>query len=106
MSFTDLNTQSEKEIVPGFWGKFVHSEHMTLASWNVIAGSTLPDHSHPHEQVTTLLEGEFELTVDGTVYHMQPGSVAVIPGGVRHSGRAISNCRIMDVFHPAREEYR
>lgn len=106
MSFTDLNSLHEKELVPGFWGRFVNSEHMTLAYWNIVAGSSLPDHSHPHEQVTTLLEGEFELNVDGQVYHMHPGSVMVIPGGVRHSGRAISACRIVDAFHPAREEYR
>jgi quercetin dioxygenase-like cupin family protein len=106
MSFTDLNTLAEKEMVPGFWGRFVHSPNMTMAYWNIVAGSPLPEHSHPHEQITTLLEGEFQLTVDGQVYHMHPGSVVVIPGGVRHSGLALKDCRIVDAFHPAREEYR
>lgn len=106
MSFTDLNTLAEKEMVPGFWGRFVHSPNMTMAYWNIVADSPLPEHSHPHEQITTLLEGEFQLTVDGQVYHMNPGSVVVIPGGVRHSGLALKDCRIVDAFHPAREEYR
>lgn len=29
-----------------------------------------------------------------------------MPGHVPHSGRAITDCRITDVFHPAREDYR
>ncbi len=101
-----LDQIEAKEIVPGFHGKFIHTDRMTLAYWSIDNAASLPEHAHPHEQVVNLLEGEFELTVDGQVHSMKPGDVIVIPGNVPHHGRALSNCRILDVFQPTREDYR
>ena len=102
----DLYAIEEKELVPGFRVRFVHTENMTFAYWNVAAGASLPSHSHPHEQVYNLLEGEFELTVGGETRVTTPGAVATIPPHVLHSGKAITDCRIIDVFYPVREDYR
>jgi len=30
----------------------------------------------------------------------------VIPGGVPHAGKSITESRVIDVFHPVREDYR
>ena len=106
MTFHTLDQIPSKEIVPGFRAKFIHSEGMTLAYWEVEAGAALPEHSHPQEQIANVLEGEFELTVAGESRVLVPGQVAVIPGDVPHSGRAITACRLLDAFQPAREDYR
>lgn len=106
MSFQDLTNIPEREIVPGYKAKFVHAQNMTLAYWEVKAGAALPEHSHPHEQIANVLEGEFELTVAGESRVLTPGHVVVIPGDVPHSGRAITDCRLLDAFQPAREDYR
>jgi quercetin dioxygenase-like cupin family protein len=66
----------------------------------------LPSHAHPHEQLTTVLSGELELTVGGEVRVLRAGMVAFIPGGVPHSARALTACEVMDVFHPVRDDYR
>lgn len=105
MSWIELNDIEEREIIPGYHARFVHSDNMTLAYWRVEAGASIPEHSHPHEQVVNLIEGRFELVVDGQPRQVEPGSIAVIPGGVSHSGRALSDCRIIDVFYPVREDY-
>ena len=106
MTFLNLGDIPEREIVPGYKAKFVHTDGMTLAFWEVEAGAALPEHSHPHEQIANVLEGEFELTVAGESRVLTPGQVAVIPGNIPHSGRAITNCRLLDAFQPARDDYR
>ena len=106
MPFLDLNDVEAKELVPGFKARFVHTENMTFSYWDVIAGASLPGHSHPHEQVANMLEGEFELTVGGEARVLKPGNVVVIPSDIEHSGKAITDCRILDVFYPVREDYR
>ncbi|MCJ7525733.1 MAG: cupin domain-containing protein, partial [Candidatus Aminicenantes bacterium] len=70
------------------------------------AGAALPSHAHAHEQVANVSEGEFELTIDGVATILKPGQVALIPGGVSHCGRAVSACKIIDVFYPVREDYK
>jgi len=102
----ELNSIEEKEIVPGFFARFVHSENMTIAYWNIKAGSSLPAHSHSHEQISSIIKGEFELTVDGTPHLLKANNVFVIPSGIPHSGKAITGCKIIDTFYPVREDYR
>lgn len=106
MSYIELDRVEEKELIPGYKARFVHSEQMTFAYWNVEANAALPEHSHHHEQVANVLEGEFELTVGGEARVLSPGMVAIIPSNVPHSGIAITDCRILDVFYPIREDYR
>ena len=106
MDVHELDGIEEREPMPGFRGRFIHSAAMTFAYWSIDDGATLPEHSHPQEQVAHGLEGEFELTVDGETTVLRPGDILVIPSNVVHSGRAITACRILDVFHPVREDYR
>lgn len=106
MPHYNLENIPEREVVPGFFALFVHSENNTLAFWRIEEGAGLPAHSHPHEQVSIVLEGEFELTVDGTPHVLTPGQVFVIPGDVPHGGRALTPCRVLDTFSPVREDYK
>ena len=106
MTFIALDDIDRKEPVPGFRVRFVHTDHMTIAYWDIEEGSVLPEHNHPHEQVSNVIEGVFEMTVEGVARTLGVGDVAVIPGGDTHSGRAMTECRIIDVFHPARDDYR
>ena len=95
----------EKTIFPGFRGRFIHSANMSFALWDIDAGASLPEHAHPHEKVGHLLEGEFSLIIAGVAYVMKTGSVAVVPSNARHSGKAVTACRILEVFYPLREDY-
>ncbi len=79
---------------------------MTIAHWTIEPDAALPDHSHPHEQVTTIIEGEFEMTINEETKVLTPGTVAVIPPNAAHSGKSLTPCRIFDVFYPVREDYR
>lgn len=105
MNKIDLNSIEKKEVVPGFFARFVHSENMTISYWNIKTGSSLPAHSHPHEQISSMIKGEFELTVDGTSHILKPNDVSIIPSNTPHSGKAITDCKIIDTFYPVREDY-
>ena len=106
MGFINIENIVAREIVPGFTARFVHSENMTFSYWQVKEGAVLPEHSHPHEQVANLIAGKFEMTVAGETRIIETGMVAVIPPETKHSGRALMDCYILDVFYPIREDYR
>jgi len=84
----------------------VHGEKGSLVFWEAKEGSIMPEHRHPHEQITCVLEGELDMQVGGVRMHLIPGSVHVIPPQVPHSAIALSDCRIIDSFSPVREDYR
>ena len=106
MAFVTLDQQGTVEPFSGYVGKMLHSEHMTVANWEIMANSPFPEHSHSHEQISIVTEGEFEMTVDGETEVLRPGIVALIPSDAKHSGRALTNCKVIDVFHPVREDYK
>ncbi len=101
-----LDSIDEQELIPGFRVRFVHSDTMTIAYWKIAEGSALPEHSHPHEQIVNVIDGTLELTVDGRPLDLAAGSVVVLPPNVTHAGRAVTDCRVIDVFHPPRDDYR
>lgn len=101
----DISTITEKEIVPGYKARFVHTQHATLAFWEVEKGAILPMHKHFHEQITQVIAGKFELTIDNETKIYEPGFVVVIPPNVVHGGIALTDCTLFDIFCPVREDY-
>jgi len=106
MEVLNLSEIGSRELLDGTEVRFVHADTMTVAYWRFDADAALPEHAHPHEQVTNVIEGVFDLTVDGKTTRLEPGSIAVIPPDAVHSGYAVTRCQIIDVFHPVREDYR
>ena len=102
----ELSTLPVREPVPGFRGRFVHTPTTTLAYWDIAANVSLPEHQHPHEQVVNVLEGELELVVAGVPHRLTANKVYTIPGDTPHSARAVTPCRVLDVFSPPREDYQ
>ena len=101
-----LSEIDAKEIQPGLHGKMVHGKQLTWAFWEVEQGAGVPEHHHPHEQIMHVVEGEFEFTLDGKTNVYTSGDVVVIPSNISHAGTALTPCKLMDVFSPAREDYK
>ena len=104
--FHQLEDIPEKELIPGFHGKMIHLDGVTMAYWRIEAGSILPEHSHVHEQVTNVISGQLEMTIVGEKKVCDSGMVVTIPSNVIHSGKALTDCYAIDVFQPVREDYK
>jgi quercetin dioxygenase-like cupin family protein len=95
----------EQTVIEGYHARMVHSERMTFVYWRIEPNILLPEHHHPHEQVTHILEGSFHLVVNGVTHKLHAGDCFVIPPNAVHSGFAPVPCRLLDVFAPVREDY-
>ena len=102
----NLKDIPSKEIMPGYHGKLVHGKKMSWAFWTVESGAEVPLHFHPHEQIMHVVEGEFEFKLGEDTKVYGPGDVVVIPSNTPHGGKALTDCRLMDIFSPVREEYK
>ena len=69
--------------------------------------AVVEEHSHPHEQMGLMLEGEADFTIGDEQLRVKPGQMWRIPGGVKHRVVALDKpVRALDVFHPPREDYQ
>ena len=102
----DKTDCARHEIFPGVEIFTTHGEHLMLSLVEFKPGAVVLEHSHPHEQLGLMLEGEMEFIIGGVSHRVRPGQMWRIPGGVRHKAIAGSQpVRALDVFYPIREDY-
>ncbi|HEX8945762.1 MAG TPA: cupin domain-containing protein [Gemmatimonadaceae bacterium] len=87
-------------------GRYVHVDEMTIGEVSLNPNTVVPMHDHPHEQLTYVIEGRFQFTVGLETTVLEPGMVALIPGGVTHGGTTLTACKVIDIFSPVRDDYR
>ena len=93
-------------IFPGVEIRTTAGSSMMLSVVHFEPGSVVTEHAHPHEQMGYLVSGRLEFTIGGLTRVLGPGDQWKIPGGVRHTVRAIDGPAVaLDVFHPIREDY-
>jgi quercetin dioxygenase-like cupin family protein len=106
-TFPQLSALPARAILDGsIRGHYAHLPRMTIGEVRLDAGTVVPMHTHPHEQITYVIDGQFEFTVGGETTMLGPGMAVLIPGGAPHGGRTLSECLVIDVFSPARDDYR
>ncbi len=85
------------------------AEDCTVTMGILVAGHARRPHSHPEEQITVCIEGECDYMVDGTVYHLTPGSFISVPGGLEHYIEVKDTdipCMCMDIFGTPRPAFK
>lgn len=105
MPFLDTNSLPVIERLPGWHGRYFHTQNMTFAHYDFTRGSSIHEHSHPEEEVYEVIEGELEVTIDGVAQIARAGLVAIVPGKVRHSVKALTDGKAIIVDHPARPDF-
>lgn len=80
------------------------SERMMQMQVVLEAGSHLPEHQHPHEQITYVLRGRLRMLIGGVPHEFGPGDVACLPGGTPHAVDTLEDTLVLDTFSPPRED--
>lgn len=104
---TDLSDCNRMNPFDGVTMHAIEAEKMTLSLVEMEPNSVIPEHSHPHEQVGIMLEGEAEFVIDGQPQTVRAGQMWRLPGGVPHKvSTGAQSMRALDVFYPVREDFR
>ncbi len=68
------------------------------------AATRLPEHQHPHEQVTHVLTGALRFTLGGETRDVRAGESIYLPSNVPHGAEALERSAVVDTFSPPRED--
>ncbi len=69
------------------------------------AGSRMPEHHHPQEQIVHILEGKMRLIVGGVAHELSTGDSFYLASDVAHGVETVVETRVLDTFSPSREDY-
>lgn len=68
-------------------------------------GAIGAEHAHPHQQVSYVEKGAFEVNIDGKKEVLKTGDAFVVPADVRHGAVCLEDGILIDTFSPMREDF-
>ncbi|MCX6334593.1 MAG: cupin domain-containing protein [Bacteroidia bacterium] len=106
--FLESKTKPEK-LSPTFERRIAHLKNIMTVVCDFTNGPARePDkpHSHPHEQITYVAEGELFFFISDEKHHLTKGDIFTVPPEVPHCIQNISGfVRLIDSFSPIREDF-
>jgi quercetin dioxygenase-like cupin family protein len=95
-----------KEIMKGVVIKPLAGTRAMVMRSELAPAVDVPAHSHPHEQLGLVVEGQVEFRIGDERRMLGPGDMFMIPGGTTH-GLRTGDTRVVlaEFFCPIREEY-
>jgi quercetin dioxygenase-like cupin family protein len=69
------------------------------------AGSRMPEHTHPQEQIAHVIKGRMKLIVAGVPHELRAGDAFYLASNVPHGVETIEDTIVIDTFSPPRNDY-
>ena len=70
----------------------------TLTLFSFDAGQGLSEHTAPYDAVVQVLDGEAEITIDGTVHRLAAGQMIIMPANRPHSLKGVKRFKMLLVM--------
>ena len=100
-----------EQLNPLLTRQFLTGEQAMLARLVLLAGCTVPTHSHHNEQISYIVSGSLRFTLgpnaEGAtqVVDVAAGGILVIPAHLPHSAIALEDTIDLDLFAPPRQDW-
>lgn len=85
--------------------KIITGANEMIAHVYLKRAAVVPEHSHVSEQISYILEGALEFTIEGEKLVISSGEVLVIPPNVPHKAVALEDTLDLDIFSPIRQDW-
>ncbi len=106
MSYYVVKEMAPQVPAEGVEMRVISGDKMTMMFFHLEPGAKIPEHSHPHEQMGTVLKGAIELIIDKDKRVVNEGDAYHVRSNVVHSGRCLELVsEVLEVFSPPREDY-
>ena len=107
MTFFSVKDLPGTDMLPGVVRRAVYLEHVMMTFFDFAPGSVVPEHSHPHEQITYVVQGAMEFHLGDQTQVLRAGSGVLCPPGVPHGATVLDEPTVaLDAWYPLREDYK
>lgn len=107
MTYFAIDDLPETEMLPGIGRRAAWLPNVMLTFFTFEPGSVVPGHRHPNEQITIVVRGAMEFTLEGEVRVLRAGDGVCIPPEAFHAARVLSEPTVAyDAWSPPRDDYK
>lgn len=95
-----------KHVAPGVRRQIMgYDSNLMLVRVYFDKGGVGDLHEHPHQQVSFVEKGIFEVEIDGKKEILKAGDCFIVPSNCRHGAVCLEEGILIDTFSPAREDF-
>ena len=95
-----------EEVAPGMTRQIMgYDTHIMLVKVYFEKDAIGYKHAHHHQQVSYVIEGKFEVEIDGNKEILEAGDAFVIPSHIEHGAVCLEKGILIDTFSPMREDF-
>jgi quercetin dioxygenase-like cupin family protein len=103
---TDWSKIPVKKTAEGIERQMVVGQNVMMCRFRFAPFVITPEHSHPHEQMTLVVQGKVKFFISGEERIVSPGDVLHFPPDNRHGATMLDEEVILiDIFSPIREDF-
>lgn len=107
MNFFKESELKIRQLLKGVNLRSVSGDKTMLTIFDFEPNAVIPSHQHPHEQITYVIKGEMEFTMDGETKVLHEGDGVIVQSNKEHGARVLSKqTKVIDAWYPIREDYR
>jgi quercetin dioxygenase-like cupin family protein len=101
--------QVSRTVTPGFKRTVTSLNNLMMVVCEFTDGPAKErdkPHSHPHEQITYVVEGELFLFTDDEKHYLVKGDIYTVAPDIPHGIQTLSSyVKLIDCFSPVREDF-
>ena len=95
-----------EEVAPGVKRRILgYESNIMMVKVYFEKGSVGYVHQHPHQQISYVVSGKFEVEIDGVKKVLESGDAFVIPPDLLHGAVCLEDGVLIDTFSPMREDF-
>lgn len=95
----------EEQLTPLLTRQMISTDKQTVAIVRLKKGCVVPEHHHEPEQITSIIDGALEFTIDNQKIVLRKGESMVIPSHVPHAAVALEDTLDLDIFSSVRWDW-
>lgn len=107
MKLANWDTIAKVNVKEGITRQVFYGEKIMLCLNTLQPGVHADLHSHPHEQLLMIQQGECIVALGDERIRMKAGDMLYVPSNVMHDLTVTSDIEVhnLDIFYPIREDY-
>lgn len=95
-----------EDLAPGLSRQILgHDTQLMLVRVYFEKGVVAPGHQHPHQQITFVEQGVFEVEIDNQKQVLRQGDSFIVPANVVHGVTCLKKGVLIDAFSPRRDDF-
>jgi quercetin dioxygenase-like cupin family protein len=84
----------------------IYDKNLMICHFTLEKNAEIPIHSHKEHQIGYVINGKLKFLTETGEYVAKEGDSYVFDSDEKHGAVVLEDSEVIDVFHPAREDYK